>query len=54
MPNPPLQRITALLIRLDHLVDQLTEAEQASLADELASSVRCAHSRVALRTVQVA
>jgi hypothetical protein len=54
MPNPPLQRTTALLIRLDHLVDQLTEAEQASLADELASIVRCARAPVALRIVQLA
>src|SRR5687768_4514517 len=32
-------RLTAAIIRLEHLLDSLTEAEQTSLADELAPIV---------------
>ena len=50
----PKGQLTAQLIRLEHLVDSLTESERQDLAAELAPIVRVARSRVALRTVQVA
>jgi hypothetical protein len=42
-------QLAAQLVRLERLVDGLTDTEQASLADELAPIVRCAQSRVAFR-----
>jgi hypothetical protein len=47
----PKGRLTVQLIRLEQLVDQLAESEQASLMIQLAILVRTAHSRVAFRKV---